>query len=268
MKNKYRNSEYDRNRDYDNDRSRRSGSRYDDDFNSYNESGYYSNANDSNFERNNDRYPNYNYPQSNVNNYTGYDSNSQTRNRGDYGYNSPQPYRGNSDNAYQSYRSRDWQSNDRGDRNNRNNWNDQYTGDDRGWWDRTRDEVSSWFGDEDAERRRRMDEMREENHRGKGPKNYTRSVDRIKEDVNDKLSDNWFLDASWIEVEVKGNEVTLSGTVNSKSDKRRAEDIADNISGVSHVQNNLRVNKTTDNNTSKEPTAYTTRTRKEVLNHN
>ncbi|HYJ91937.1 MAG TPA: CBS domain-containing protein [Pyrinomonadaceae bacterium] len=32
---------------------------------------------------------------------------------------------------------------------------------DRGWLDRTADEVSSWFGDEEAERRRRMDENRE-----------------------------------------------------------------------------------------------------------
>ena len=29
---------------------------------------------------------------------------------------------------------------------------------DRGWWDRTRDEVASWLGDEDAERRRRFEE--------------------------------------------------------------------------------------------------------------
>jgi osmotically-inducible protein OsmY len=49
------------------------------------------------------------------------------------------------------------------------------------------------------------------------------------------------LDASDIEVEVSGSEVTLSGEVGSRSDKRRAEDIAEDISGVSQVQNNLRV---------------------------
>jgi len=32
---------------------------------------------------------------------------------------------------------------------------------DRGVWDRTGDEVRSWFGDEEAERRRRHDEARE-----------------------------------------------------------------------------------------------------------
>jgi hypothetical protein len=54
--------------------------------------------------------------------------------------------------------------------------NDQrtYGGRGRDWWDRATDEVSSWFGDEDAERRRRMDE-----HRGRGPKNYSRSDERI-----------------------------------------------------------------------------------------
>lgn len=31
----------------------------------------------------------------------------------------------------------------------------------RGWWDRASDEMSSWFGDEDAGRRRRMDERRD-----------------------------------------------------------------------------------------------------------
>lgn len=33
--------------------------------------------------------------------------------------------------------------------------------DDRGWMDRAGDEVASWFGDEDAERRRRMDDLRD-----------------------------------------------------------------------------------------------------------
>src|SRR5690349_10110823 len=31
----------------------------------------------------------------------------------------------------------------------------------RGWWDRASDEVSSWMGDEGAERRRMMDDRRD-----------------------------------------------------------------------------------------------------------
>lgn len=109
----------------------------------------------------------------------------------------------------------------------------------RGWWDRASDEVSSWFGDEEAERRRRMDEQRRK-FQGKGPKGYRRSDERIKEDVNDRLSEG-YLDASEIEVSVKDSEVTLNGTVNSRTDKRRAEYIVEDVMGVTNVENRLRV---------------------------
>ncbi|MCO6187803.1 BON domain-containing protein [Rhizobium sp. L1K21] len=107
---------------------------------------------------------------------------------------------------------------------------------DRDFWDKAGDEVASWFGDDDAARRRDMDE-----HRGKGPKGYRRSDDRINEDVHDRLSDHPRLDASDITVTVKDSEVTLDGLVNERADKRRAEDCADSVSGVTHVQNNIRV---------------------------
>jgi osmotically-inducible protein OsmY len=83
--------------------------------------------------------------------------------------------------------------------------------------------------------------MRGGEHRGRGPKNYTRSDERIREDINDRLSDDAWLDASEIDVQVSSCEVTLTGTVNSRDDKRRAEDLAEQVSGVRHVQNNLRV---------------------------
>ena len=109
----------------------------------------------------------------------------------------------------------------------------------RGWLDRLADKLASWFGDEDAGRRYRMDEQRDRRH-GKGPKSYRRSDERIREDVNDQLSEG-YLDASEIEVTVVDGVVTLSGTVNSRSDKRRAEDIADDVRGVKNVENRLRV---------------------------
>ena len=37
------------------------------------------------------------------------------------------------------------------------------------------------------------------------------------------------------------NTVTLDGTVSTRLQKRRAEDCAEDVSGVKHVQNNLRV---------------------------
>ncbi len=114
----------------------------------------------------------------------------------------------------------------------------------RGWLERAGDEVASWFGDEDAERRRRMDEMR--GHRGRGPRGYTRSDDRIREDVSDRLTDDPYVDASDIDITVSAGEVTLSGHVGHRSAKRRAEDVAESVSGVTHVQNNLRVRQSGD----------------------
>lgn len=116
-------------------------------------------------------------------------------------------------------------------------------GSERGWFDRVGDEVASWFGSGDDEERIRRLDLRERGgeHRGRGPKGYQRSDQRILEDINDRLTDDSRLDASEIDVGVAGREVTLTGTVFSRSDKRRAEDIADAVSGVTHVQNNLRV---------------------------
>jgi hypothetical protein len=116
-------------------------------------------------------------------------------------------------------------------------------GDERGWWDKTSDEVASWFGDEEAARRRRMDTWGG-GHRGRGPSGYIRSDERIKEDINDRLTDYDYIDATNITAEVSGGEVTLSGTVNSRYEKRLAEDIAEDVSGVRNVENRIRVTDT------------------------
>ena len=126
---------------------------------------------------------------------------------------------------------------------------------DRDWLDRASDEVSSWFGDDDAERRRRMDKMRDRNFRGRGPKAYRRSDERIREDVNDRLTDHQYLDASDIDVSVKEGEVTLSGKVFDRTDKRLAEDVAESVTGVKNVQNNLRTDKNWDTDTTARATA-------------
>lgn len=117
---------------------------------------------------------------------------------------------------------------------------------DRDWWQRTKDEVSSWFGDSDAERRRRVDRQVSGGHKGKGPKDYKRSEDRIREDVCDRLADDDMLDATHITVQVEGTEVILTGNVNSRDQKRRAEDLVDSISGVRNVENRLKVQRNDD----------------------
>jgi BON domain len=80
-------------------------------------------------------------------------------------------------------------------------------------------------------------------YRGLGPKGYQRSDERLLEEVNERLTEHDDLDASEISVSVEKSEVTLNGTVNSRDEKRLAEDLADDVSGVEHVQNNLRVQK-------------------------
>ena len=50
-------------------------------------------------------------------------------------------------------------------RGRRENYNrSQNQGGERGWWDKAGDEVSSWFGDEEAWRRRQMDERADGNY--------------------------------------------------------------------------------------------------------
>jgi hypothetical protein len=82
-----------------------------------------------------------------------------------------------------------------------------------------------------------------ESFAGRGPKGYRRSDERIREEVSDALTADPLVDASEITVQVEEGHVTLTGTVVAREQKRRAEDVAERISGVSDVSNNLRVNK-------------------------
>lgn len=77
-------------------------------------------------------------------------------------------------------------------------------------------------------------------NRGKGPRGYLRSDERILEDINDRLSDDDQLDASEIEVKVEKGEVTLTGSVSDRNDKRLAEDLVESVSGVKNVENRIR----------------------------
>jgi hypothetical protein len=77
--------------------------------------------------------------------------------------------------------------------------------------------------------------------RGKGPKGYVRSDERIKEDISDRLSDHDDIDASEIEVTVTKGEVILSGTVKDRYEKRTAEECAEKVSGVINVENRIRL---------------------------
>ncbi len=141
---------------------------------------------------------------------------------------------------------RDWYDRDRDSWGGYSGFERRSPRGERGWWDRATDEVSSWFGDEEAGQRRAEDSRRDSMHRGRGPRGYTRSDERIREDVSDRLTDSPVIDASDIDVMVQGGEVTLNGHVDSRYSKRLAEDIAEDVSGVRHVQNNLRVREVRD----------------------
>ena len=85
---------------------------------------------------------------------------------------------------------------------------------------------------------------------GKGPRNYTRSDERIVEDVNERLTRDHMIDASEIEVSCQNGEVTLTGTVENRLMKRTAEDVTDEVWGVRDVHNQLRIRQTSSENRS------------------
>lgn len=76
---------------------------------------------------------------------------------------------------------------------------------------------------------------------GSGPKNYHRSDERIYEEICEILTLDPDIDASGIEVEVKDGEVTLRGTVETKTLRGYAEDAIEHVFGVKGVHNLIEV---------------------------
>jgi hypothetical protein len=74
-----------------------------------------------------------------------------------------------------------------------------------------------------------------------GPKGYTRSDDRIREDICERLMLADSIDSSEASVSVKDGKVTLEGTVPTRSMKHAIEDVADHTAGVQEVDNRIRV---------------------------
>jgi hypothetical protein len=77
---------------------------------------------------------------------------------------------------------------------------------------------------------------------GVGPENYTRSPERLREDVIQRLTQHGHINAANINVEVNDKcEVTLTGQVDDRQAKRLAEDVAESVWGVNDVHNQIRV---------------------------
>jgi len=78
-------------------------------------------------------------------------------------------------------------------------------------------------------------------YRGVGPKNYTRSDQRITEDLCEALTRDAHVDPSDISVNVSGGVVTLGGTVRNRWMKHRIEDLAAACEGVRSVENGIQI---------------------------
>jgi len=89
-------------------------------------------------------------------------------------------------------------------------------------------------------------------HAGRAPKGYQRSDERIREEINERLTDHPDIDPSEVEVQVQAGEVTLTGIVEDRNSKRLAEDIADGVSGVRDVNNQIRVKRRGQNKVEEE----------------
>ena len=76
---------------------------------------------------------------------------------------------------------------------------------------------------------------------GRGPKGYRRPDDRIRDEVNEELARHPEIDATEIDVKVQNGEVTLTGKVEDRHQKRLAEDVAERAFGVTDIHNQLKV---------------------------
>jgi osmotically-inducible protein OsmY len=67
-----------------------------------------------------------------------------------------------------------------------------------------------------------------------------RSDESIRDEIRTSLCEREDLDASDVEVEVEGGEVTLTGRVDGRDARWLAEDLVESVPGVSLVHNRLR----------------------------
>ncbi|WP_233622795.1 BON domain-containing protein [Burkholderia seminalis] len=85
--------------------------------------------------------------------------------------------------------------------------------------------------------------------RRRGPKGYTRSDERIREDVCERLAHALDIDVSDVTVLVNDGCVQLDGTVPARWMKHDIEDLADGCMGVRDVENRVRVRREGEHDT-------------------
>jgi len=139
---------------------------------------------------------------------------------------------------------RDMTDRDRDGRRGLSEWNDEDRP--RSFGDTSRYATSDpyapqWTGTNYGEPMNRPYDRDTPDYRGLGPRGYHRSDARVFEDICDRLTIDPRIDASDIEVDVKGAEVTLRGSVHTREEKRYAEDLVERVMGVRDVNNHLKV---------------------------
>jgi osmotically-inducible protein OsmY len=85
------------------------------------------------------------------------------------------------------------------------------------------------------------DALLELSHRGRGPKGYRPSDERLLEIICERLTDDPFVDASEVTVDVRDGEVTLQGRVDVRQQKFAIEDIVAGVVGIKDIHNRLTV---------------------------
>ena len=75
---------------------------------------------------------------------------------------------------------------------------------------------------------------------GRGPKGYVRSDERIREEICEMLYLQGYVDTAEVEVSVQNGEVTFTGTVQNRGDKRFIEEMAERVAGVNEIHNQIR----------------------------
>ena len=88
---------------------------------------------------------------------------------------------------------------------------------------------------------RRVHEDRAAGPPRRGPKNWKRSDERIRDDLCEQLYHSQHLDAREVSVDVREGLVILEGTVPARHMKYAIEDLAESCPGVTDVDNRLRV---------------------------
>jgi len=88
-------------------------------------------------------------------------------------------------------------------------------------------------------------------HRGKGPKGYRASDERVRERLCEMLTDDPRIDATDIDVHVQEGNITLTGLVDSRRTKFLVEELVANTCDT-EVTNRLNVRRPEDSASSRE----------------